>query len=221
MAYIYDKHKHYESQVDDIRDLILLDQVPQPDFIEHAGLKQRLSAFSELNWLTSGLSTMSGEVVAGSFMSSLFNEKIKFGDMDIYFHSVEHANLWCKINGIHIPEYKWDLCGRVSRPGRVEYNLIIGVPFNNSRDLIAGFDIRACAVAWDAFEDKVIAVEGAVEDCRDLRIVFQTNARSVTVRRLVKYLQKGFDIDHHQKAIFVELVKLKPNRDQEILGGYK
>jgi hypothetical protein len=89
------------------------------------------------------------------------------------------------------------------------------------RDLIAGFDIRACAVAWDAFEDKVIAVDGAVEDCRDLRIVFQTGARSVTVRRLVKYLQKGFDIDHHQKAIFVELVKLKPNRDQEILGGYK
>lgn len=44
MTYVYNKYKHYESQVDDIRDLILLDQVQQPNFIEHAGLKQRLSA---------------------------------------------------------------------------------------------------------------------------------------------------------------------------------
>lgn len=220
MGYSYNEREHYEYQLNEIHDFILLGQVQYPNFIELQTMSSKLSALSELKWLTSGLSEMNGEVVAGSFMSSIFNAQVKCNDMDIYFHSVEHANLWCKINGIHIPEYKWGLCGVVFRPGRIPYNLIIGVPFYNTKDLIAGFDIRSCAIAWNPREDKITYVEGAVEDCMHKRIVFQTGARSVTVRRLVKYLGKGFGIDHHQKAIFVELIKLKPNRDQEILGGY-
>jgi hypothetical protein len=221
VTYVYDKYKHYDYQLSEIQDMILLDQVQQPNFIESGNFMKSCPEFSKLKWLTSGLSSMSGEVVAGSFMSGRFNEGIKPNDMDIYFHSKEHAALWCKINGIRVPEYMFDLCGRVHHHQFVEYNLIIGVPYSGAKDLIAGFDIRACAIAWDPLEDRAIAVEGAVEDCQCKRMVFQTGARSVTVRRLVKYIEKGFDIDHHQKAIFVELLKLKPNRDQEILGGYR
>lgn len=221
MTYVYDKYKHYEYQLNEIQDMILLDQVSLPNFIDSTNFMNSCPEFGRLVWLTSGLSTMSGEIVAGSFMSSKFNENIKPNDLDIYFHSMEHANLWCKINGIRVPEYVFDLCGRVHHHQGIQYNLIIGIPFSNAKDLIAGFDIRACAIAWDPLEDRAIAVEGAIQDCRDKRLVFQTGARSVTVRRLVKYLEKGFEIDHHQKAIFVELLKLRSNRDQEMLGGYK
>jgi hypothetical protein len=221
MSYVYDKCKHYDYQLNEIQDMILLDQVQQPNFVEYPEFKLQLNAISRLRWLTSGLSPMSGEVVAGSAISYMFNGEIKFNDIDIYFHSIEHANLWCKINNIRIPEYQFGLCGSVWCPQNIHYNLIVGVPFNNIKDLIAGFDIRACAIGWDPIENKILAVEGAVEDCKSKRIVFQTGARCLTVRRLVKYLEKGFSIDHNQKAIFVELIKLKPNRDQEILGGYR
>ena len=219
MAYEYIRHDHYKSQLDDIKDMILLGQPIVPNFIEFTNyslIKQDVKTF---NWLTSGKSEHSGEVIAGSYMSSQFNNKIVNNDVDIYFHSIEHAVLWCKINGVSMPAIQLNLCGKVLHKSRT-VNLITGIPFTDARDLIAGFDIRACAIAYDPQVDKAIAVEGAIEDCESKRIIWQTGARNVTVRRLLKYLQKGFNIDGHQNAIFVELLKIRPNRDQELLGGY-
>jgi hypothetical protein len=220
VSYTYDKYKHYDSMLDDVKDMILLGQPIMPNFIEFTNYSLMKADVGTFKWLTSGLSEHSGEVIAGSYMSSHFNNEIKNNDVDIYFHSLEHAKLWCKINGVKMPEIQFDLCGKVIHRTRV-VNVIVGVPFTDARDLIAGFDIRACAIAYDPLANKAIAVEGAVEDCQSKRIVWQVGARNVTVRRLLKYIEKGFKVDHHQNAIFVELLKIRPNRDQELLGGYK
>lgn len=219
MNYTYNKVQHYRRQVDDIKDGILLGQTTMPNFIEFTNFSIIQQELGKFNWLKSGLSEHHGEVVAGSYLSSLFNKDISHNDVDIYFHSVQHAELWCKINGVAVPSIAHGLCGRTHKNGKV-INLITGIEFSNAKNLIAGFDIRACAIAFDPQVDTAYAVEGAVDDCHNKRVVWQVGARSVTVRRLLKYVEKGFSIDNHQKAIFVELVKIRSNRDQELLGGY-
>lgn len=213
--YIYNAKEHYESQMENIEDLILLGNTRLEKTTEVSRDWFYLQDLTKLRWLTS-LSEHHGEVVAGSYMSAAVNKSIRYNDIDVYFYSKEHANLWCKINYISIPEYVFDLCATVYRKG-VKINLIIGIPFNSVEDLISSFDIRACAIAYVPETNKIIEVEGALDDCKHKRIIFQTGAKYITVKRLVKYLDKGFSIDEYQQVIFSELIRFKPNRDLEIL----
>jgi hypothetical protein len=164
---------------------------------------------------------MSGELVAGSFISSRFGRTYP-NDIDIYFHSIEHAQAWCRLNKATMG-YMSGICGNAYKKGLgMHINLIVGIPFVEARDLLIGFDIRACAMAYDPVAKKIIAVEGAHEDCEQKRIVWQTTARSITVKRLIKYItEKGFMVDSYQRAMFVELLKIKSNIEQELAGGYK
>ena len=211
----YNPKEHYEKQLDEIQNYILLNDKPEFEFeIVDANLEYGL------HWLKNSSDKMKGEIIAGSFMCNYFNGSVEYNDIDIYFHSKEHAISWCKINDIILPiSFVHSLCATVYKNFK-KYNLIIGIPFENAQDLISKFDIRACAIAYDPLNCKIINVKGAVGDCINKRIVFQTQAKAITVKRLVKYIEKGFSIHPYQRVIFVELLKTKSNIDQELLGGY-
>jgi hypothetical protein len=217
----YDAKEYYEKQVNDIQNSILLNDKPVPVFDYKNENLNFMSPVNTLRWLDKSQHEWSGEVIAGSYMCYYINRSIIHNDVDIYFHSKEHATLWCAINRFNPPtDFIHDLCAHVYR-NSVTYNLIVGVPFKNTEDLISHFDIRACAIAYDPVKCKVTSIQGAIQDCINKRIVFQTEARSITVKRLVKYIEKGFKIDKYQRAMFVELLKMRSNRDEEFLEGYK
>jgi len=216
----YNAEEHYKKQIDDIQNSFLLNDKPVPEFLYRNENLILTSPINALRWLNESEYVDNGEIIAGSYMCHYINQSIIHNDIDIYFHSKEHATLWCAINGFSKPtNFMYDLCAHVYR--NVTYNLIVGVPFNTPEDLISHFDIRACAIAYDPVKRQVISVQGAIGDCVDKRIVFQTEARSITVKRLVKYIEKGFKVDKYQRAMFVELLKMRSNRDEEFLEGYK
>lgn len=200
--------------MDDIQDLILLGKISKPTASECL-----LSDLNTPNDFFNKVNFVGEEVIAGSFMSKIVNPHIEAADLDIYFKNVEHATEWCKANHLHMTEIHHNMCNYVTSPYG-STNLIVGIPFEDPVDLISGFDIRACSIAYYPATQKVYYLDGALKDCVNRTIVYQIGARHVTVTRLVKYLKKGFHIPSTQKAIFAELLKLKPNRDQELLGGY-
>jgi hypothetical protein len=166
------------------------------------------NSWSKVTWIDRG------EIIAGSYCMSLmphghdFTTKVKFepSDIDIYFKSSQDAVDFAQINklsitkelpamGIHI-----ELCSR-------KVNLIWGIPFNSPEDIINGFDIRACAIAYDPKSEHFIYVDGAIEDTLQGQIVFQTSARSVSIARLIKYSHRNFTVDRYQKVILAEMIK--------------
>ena len=106
--------------------------------------------------------------------------------------------------------------------GNVRYNVIFGIDFNNAHDLLAGFDIRACAMSFDPSDGTFSAVSGAILDAWHKRVVFQIGSRVVSVNRLLKYTKtKNFTIDKYQRVIFAELIKFgKHSSDLELNTGY-
>jgi hypothetical protein len=164
-----------------------------------------------------------GEVVAGSTMSKLFNDDIVNQDIDIYFHSLEDAKEFASVNCIfhkNAEGVSGSFCQMVYL-SLTKINLIWGIPYDSPKDLISRFDIRACSVSLDPNTGTIYAIHGATQDCIAKQIVFNTNPRSVSVARLLKYVSKGFSIDKYQRVIFAELIKLgRHSNELELITGY-
>lgn len=212
----YSSHEHYQAQMDDIQDAILLGSAPKN--FSFISITEKEEGFPKMDVLDL-LKFVGGEIISGSYMCNTYNDSIVAKDIDIYFKDEDHIKRWCEANSLTVPPTSYKLCSYLTFENR-EINLIYGVPFVNVVDLISGFDIRACTVSYNVDDKTVYAARQAIQDCYSKRIVFQTTCRNVTVRRLVKYLYKGMTLDLYQMAIFNELIRLKPNRDQELTGSY-
>jgi hypothetical protein len=138
-----------------------------------------------------------------------------YDDIDIYFKNKEDAQKFINMNqslrdiksgNISGIDYSNPMC-IYTHTGKEKINLIYGVEYDKPGDLISRFDIRACSMAIDPNSDTLYVVKGAMEDATNRRIVFNPVPRGVTVRRLTKYIKKGFTIDGHQSLFFAELVR--------------
>jgi hypothetical protein len=162
-----------------------------------------------------------GELVAGSFMCNYTaNAEIPNKDIDIYFKCKADVETFMGANRVWSMTHN-DIANIVLYGG-VMYNLIHGVHYDDPEDLISHFDIRACSIALDPCTNTVYNVEGALSDCARKRIIFNPVPHNTTIARLVKYAQKGFDIDPYQRLFFAELIRSeKYNYDLEISTGYR
>jgi len=213
----YYGEKTYNEQIDYLADSILLDHKPQPKF-NSAELKIDL----HLKLINKG------EVISGSSVMRIVNTAVTADDIDIYFHSIDDAMEFAKINGVE-QQVKWHLaykpevlntCSWITVNG-CKYNLIWGIKYNNMEDLLTGFDIRACAMGIDLNNHIFTAVDGALGDTELKRIVWQPTAQVVSVWRMLKYLAKGFTMDKYQRVMFAELIKHGAYRaDLELNTGY-
>lgn len=152
-----------------------------------------------------------GSLIAGSFIMNLaaniFNSKdIAYDDIDIYFKSKAHATEFFELNGLTDKTNLSDICTYDCING-IKFNFIYGIKFDSPRDLLGKFDIRACAIAVDPNASKMYCVQGTLQDIMARKINFNPVPRGVSVRRLVKYVEKGFSIDRYQRLFFVELLK--------------
>lgn len=160
-----------------------------------------------------------GSLVSGSFLMSVVASNVSHGstlhgydDIDIYFKSKEDAKLFLHENNITGAYWgEFDFHGTICSYGThngIKMNLIYGVPYKDAGDLISHFDIRACSMALDINKKELYVIQGAIQDATLSEINFNPVPRAVTVRRLTKYIQKGFNIkDYQQSLFFVELLK--------------
>lgn len=171
---------------------------------------------SNLKWLNNG------ELIAGSYTSSLMSEsRMPANDYDIFFKSKADALEFRKMNFPQsIPIYANDLACTVQR-GWDLFNLIHGVPYKDPADLISKFDIRACSTALDVNTYFFHYVEGADHDCAEKHIVYNPTPRNTSIGRLVKYIQKGFKIDAHQRLFLADLIRSNQyDPNLELITGY-
>jgi hypothetical protein len=165
-----------------------------------------------------------GELIAGSFMSNLaHNADIKYNDIDIYFHSANDANEFLLANKISNASvmFRGPIAIQVMF-GKQILNLIWGVAFNDAKDLISHFDIRACSVAYDPQWNLVHTVKGALWDAANKFIVFNPVPHHTTVARVIKYVQRNFNMDAYQRLFFAELIRSDMyNTDLELSTGYR
>ena len=153
-----------------------------------------------------------GEFLSGSFVSRCVTKSIhgyasfEAEDVDIYFHCKEDALEFIRLNGMTGFNMDSPICGYGSH-NDIKYNLIWGIEYKNAKHLISRFDIRACAMAICPTDKLLFVVRGAIDDCQQNKITFNPVPRGVSVRRLIKYVEKGFQIDPHQRLFFAELVR--------------
>lgn len=206
-----DDIKLFHQQLNDISNEIILGDIALVEFHEIPCTEP-----NRFKWINKG------ELVAGSFIMRLMNSTIHAQDIDIYFHSHADATEFADKNGCLMPpqDPQHPMCVKIYMYGAL-VNLIWGVQYDNARDLLAGFDIRACAMAFDPTDNKFILVDKAQDDALVRKIVYQTRARAITVRRLLKYIDKSFTINKYQRVIFAELIKSgKHKNDLELSTGY-
>lgn len=154
-----------------------------------------------------------GELLSGSFVSRSVIEAVVGAagftaeDVDIYFHTKQDAQDFLWLNAMtQYFNMENPICG-YGTFDNIKYNLIWGIEYKDPQHLISRFDIRACAMAIDPTNRKLYMVRGALDDCNNKMIVFNPVPRGVSVRRLIKYVEKGFEIDPHQRLFFAELVR--------------
>lgn len=193
----------YKKQIDQLAAAILLDDTSPQIKVESVHVEAATPfLFPE------------GSVLSGSFIMHdivrLFtrgNVNIAFDDYDIYFQNKAQAEEFLKINFINdfrLTDNPMCTYGIVKG---LKMNLIYGVPYTTPESLISKFDIRACSMAIDMNAKKFYFVDDAIHDATRKHIVFNSVPRSVSVRRLTKYIQKGFEIGPYQRLFFVELLK--------------
>ena len=168
-----------------------------------------------------------GELISGSFMSRTLlraaygNTNLVAEDVDIYFKCKDDAVEFLRLNNMFSFDLESDVCGYGSANG-IKYNLIWGIEYTSPENLVGRFDIRACAIAFCPNTQTVWAVRGAIDDANAQKIVFNPVPRGVSVRRLVKYVEKGFQIDPHQRLFFAELIRSDLySSTLELITGYK
>lgn len=184
--------------------------------------EHEVTGVTRLSWINRG------ELVSGSFIanevSKFFNGMgFEFEDIDIYFHSKDDAEKFCRVNGIYNADFsdKKQMCTSFYHLGD-KLNLIWGVSYANARDLISEFDIRACSMAYDPNNSKVYAVSGAIDDAKSKSIVYNPIPRAVSIRRLLKYTQKGFSMSKYQRLFFAELIRTDIySSELELTTGYE
>jgi hypothetical protein len=214
----FDPQLLYQRQLDDLANRELL--LDKPTYNFHKAIHFTQHKHDILTFIGRG------EVIAGSTMCRLINTDIEAKDVDVYFHNEEDVLTFIEVNKSELEKYsKAHGCGYAyfKRKG-LKYNLIWGIPYENAEDLISGFDIRACAIAYEPLGQKMgrfMAIEGALADCISKRIVYQTTARAISINRLLKYIKKGFNIDKYQRCILAELIKSGHHSPEiEINTGY-
>jgi hypothetical protein len=165
-----------------------------------------------------------GELIAGSFMSNLQTiSKMENTDIDIYFKNIVDVNDFLYAN----PIQRLHVMNETKVAMQVHYdnqilNLIHGVAFDDAKDLITHFDIRACSIAYDPQWNLIHVVRGALHDAAGKCIVFNPVPHNTTVARVVKYAKRGFDMDPYQRLFFSELIKSDMyNPDLELSTGYR
>lgn len=185
-------------------------------------IQQRGNAQTKLKWINKG-EVLSGSFATVSAIEGMMKSNAPFAaaDIDIYFHSKEDVKEFMVLNNIGL--YGLDtskICHYVATPvGKL--NMIYGIPYSGPDELISKFDIRACSVAYDPNTDTLYEVEGAIHDGLRKEIIFNPVPRGCSVNRLVKYIQKGFQIDKHQRLFFSELVRSDIySPELEITTGY-
>lgn len=155
-----------------------------------------------------------GELISGSFMSktvatAFIKHPVAFeaADVDIYFKKKEDAQEFVRINNISGFDFSSPVCS-YGHDLSIKLNLIYGVEYASPANLISRFDIRACSMALDPSNNLLYIVRGAINDCSSREIVFNPVPRGCSVRRLVKYVEKGFSIDDkYQRLFFAELIR--------------
>ena len=152
-------------------------------------------------------SLISGSFAMHHVSKNIGNSDHKFDDIDIYFKDKTDAQTFLKLNGAN--GYGFDFNNPMCAYGHIDghkFNLIYGVEYTSPGHLISRFDIRACSMAIDPNSNMLYVVKGAIEDATQRKLTFNPVPRGCTVRRLVKYIQKGFTIEPYQSLFFTELI---------------
>jgi hypothetical protein len=219
----YDKEAHYQWQSAQLANHLLIgDQGPTLNTLE-----VDVIALTGLKFLNKG------EVIAGSYVISQVHSMhggtaYDYEDIDIYFHSKEDAQEFAKLNGWWVKDFIYDkpkeegksVCAYAEVNG-IKYNLIWGISFKNASELISKFDIRVCSMAFDPSCSKFLLLEGAFSDAVWHRAVFNPVPRNVSMRRLIKYVKKGYEFDNYQRLFFSELVRSDIySAELELVTGY-
>lgn len=149
--------------------------------------------------------------ISGSYVINIISKFIKelpYDDIDIYFKCQKDAEDFVKVNQHLLTRFNFNspIC-TYGWYGGEKLNLIYGVKYSSVEDLIGRFDIRACSVAIDPNNKLFFCVENAIYDILTQTIVFNPVPKSISVRRLEKYVKKGFTLDTYQGLFFSELVK--------------
>jgi hypothetical protein len=154
-----------------------------------------------------------GALISGSFIMSLVAQQLNgtlltWDDIDIYFKTQADAEFFVKMNQKDLStfDFKSPICA-YGFYGSDKVNLIYGVQYDSPAHLISRFDIRACSMAVDPNKEVLYVVRGAPDDASRKILAFNPVPRGVSVRRLIKYTKKGFEMDTHQGVFFAELIK--------------
>lgn len=158
---------------------------------------------SSINWINKG------EIISGSSVMQLFNNSIDADDVDIYFHSREDAIEFLKLNKSFNCQISDEdrICKYAHFKSGNKCNIIWGIEYADGIDLIKGFDIRACSMFIDPNAKQFVSLCGAITDAYTMKIHFNPTPRAITVARLIKYIEKNFEIDRYQRLLFADLIR--------------
>jgi hypothetical protein len=154
-----------------------------------------------------------GEIIAGGYLIHERDRYITYSDIDIYFKSKTNALEFLELNSIEFStdlsknEHSFKTSFKTPRNSKAELNIIYGVDFNDKEDLIKKFDFRCCAIAYCPNNDEITYAIGALTDISYKRLIFNPYCSNTTLSRLLKYKDKGFDIDKSQINLFVDFIK--------------
>lgn len=200
-------HEQYKDQLDKLTSALLIEDY-RPDVpIMVSPVSVELISY---NYTFPKDSLISGSFIVNQVLKQMIATEIGYDDIDIYVKSKEDAIKFVELNGfsgVPTAELHNPMCLYVIAPTREKINVIYGIEYDSPGDLISRFDIRARSMALDPNESKLYTVGGAIEDALQRRISFNPVPRAVTLRRIVKYINKGFSIDAQQGVFFSELVK--------------
>lgn len=192
----------YEEQIGHLASAMLID-----DYDANVEIQQSpIVALSAFKFPKDAL--LSGSFVMHYVSNHVGHIPHMFDDIDVYFKSKMDAQLFLNLNGGSGGFSTFDnpMCAYGYIDGH-KFNLIYGVEYTSPGHLISRFDIRACSMAIDPNTAILYVVKGSIEDSTQKRITFNPVPRGCTVRRLTKYIKKGFSIEQYQSLFFVELLR--------------
>jgi len=151
-----------------------------------------------------------GEIIAGSAVSSTWSN-LSPSDMDVYFNTYDQIVEFVRANeGRNLLDTEIQALNKSKNVhisfGRTVINAIL-YDFKSEIDIISKFDIRASSMAFNPQTSKLFTINSAIEDAMARRIVFNPFPNRTSLCRLLKYIQKGYEIDRYQMAVFTELIK--------------
>lgn len=194
----------YDYQIGHLASALLIDDYDPGVEIDSCSMSSCLS-----NFVFPKDALISGSFVMHWVAKNVGSQDIQFDDIDIYFKKKEDAQEFLKVNKVD-NEWHFDFQNPMCAYGQIgsaKYNLIYGVEYESAANLISRFDIRACSMAIDPNKKTLYVVRGSIEDATRQQISFNPVPRGVSVRRLAKYLKKGFNLlDSHQSVFFRELL---------------